>query len=59
MKPCTYRRSAAAWRVRGALAVKGIADDRVRVNLLTGARRAADYAARPETRPDAIRKAST
>lgn len=46
-----YWRSSAAWRVRIALALKGVSVERRFVNLLSGAQRRADYLA---TNPQAL-----
>ena len=45
----TYWRSSSAYRVRLALAAKGLAYRPVAVNLLEGAQRKADYVARSPT----------
>lgn len=49
MKPCTlyhYWRSSASWRVRWALAIKGVAFDSVAIDLVAGAQSAAEHQAR-------------
>jgi maleylacetoacetate isomerase len=49
MKPCTlyhYWRSSASWRVRWALAIKGVAFESVGIDLITGAQSTAEHQAR-------------
>ena len=49
MKPCTlyhYWRSSASWRVRWALAIKGVATESVGIDLVAGAQSAAEHQAR-------------
>ncbi len=49
MKPCTlyhYWRSSASWRVRWALAIKGVAFESVAIDLVAGAQSAAEHQAR-------------
>lgn len=49
MKPCTlyhYWRSSASWRVRWALAIKGVAFDSVAIDLVAGVQSAAEHQAR-------------
>jgi maleylacetoacetate isomerase len=46
----SYFQSSAAWRVRIALELKGVAHDIIPINLLAGEQRADDYAARNPSR---------